>query len=316
MEGVKKKLDLAGRSLFIEEGKDMEKKIEDEAEEKNQHEKMKEAEAIKTQPEEKKEVEEKKIEVQEREETQPVNLVVELGCKKEVQEKKAEWELAVGSLENVVAYATVDTASNVLHGKPLVKENARVSITRVIQGSAKIPFPIEDEIMTVEQALGTYIAWPRQLISEVKTSVALVNGTPKVVFYLTYITSSLHNMVYLVCHLVSSSIYIILLLFLHSQFFFQFFQGGKKNAGRRWKKVTDCVQEPKYVVEFGADYPPSLKRLWLWAKDALTDGRTITFHLREEAFASTNKQVLFLSDIHALCSGGEISGSVICLFIK
>ena len=110
--------------------------------------------------------------------------MVELGCKKEVEEKKAEWELAVGSLENVVAYATIDTANNVLHGKPLVKENARVSITRVIQGSAKIPFPIEDEIMTVEQAMGTYIAWPRQLISEVKTSVALVNGTPKVFFFL------------------------------------------------------------------------------------------------------------------------------------
>ena len=38
----------------------MEKKIEDEAEEKNQHEKMKEAEAIKTQPEEKKELKRRK----------------------------------------------------------------------------------------------------------------------------------------------------------------------------------------------------------------------------------------------------------------
>lgn len=28
------------------------------------------------------------------------------------------------------------------------------------------------------------------------------------------------------------------------------------------------------------------------------------------------KQVLFLSDFHALCAGGEISGSVICLFIN
>lgn len=80
--------------------------------------------------------------------------------------------------------------------------------------------------------------------------------------------------------------------------------------------MTDCVQEPEYVVEFGADYPPILKGLWLWAKDSLRDDRTITFELKEEAFKSTAKQVLFLSDIHALCSGGEISGSVICMYIK
>lgn len=98
-----------------------------------------------------------------------------------------EWELAIDSPTNVVAYATVDTVCDVLHGKPLGKENARVSITRVIQGSVEIPFPIQDEIVTVEQAVGTYIAWPRDLIKEVKRDkVALrvaVKGT-KVQFFL------------------------------------------------------------------------------------------------------------------------------------
>lgn len=89
-----------------------------------------------------------------------------------------EWELAIGSRTNVVAYATIDTVSDVLHGKPLPKENARVSITRVIQGAVEIPFPIGDEIVTVEQALGTYIAWPRDLIVEVNASSVQVNPTP------------------------------------------------------------------------------------------------------------------------------------------
>lgn len=93
-----------------------------------------------------------------------------------------EWELTIGSPTNIVAYATIDVESNVIHGKPLAKENARVSITRVVQGTAQIPFPINDEIMTVEQALGTYIAWPRNITHEVKTSSAPVKETLKVNF--------------------------------------------------------------------------------------------------------------------------------------
>ena len=92
----------------------------------------------------------------------------------------SERKLAVGSPTNFVAYGIVDTISDVLHGKPLEKENARVSITHVIQGTAKIPFPIGDEIMTVEQACGTFIAWPRDLILE-EDSGALVNPNAKVI---------------------------------------------------------------------------------------------------------------------------------------
>lgn len=66
----------------------------------------------------------------------------------------------------------------------------------------------------------------------------------------------------------------------------------------------------------GANYPSALNRLWAWAKDALADGRTMCFELSREAFGSTKKQVILLSDIHAVCSGGEMAGSIICLFIQ
>lgn len=85
---------------------------------------------------------------------------------------------------------------------------------------------------------------------------------------------------------------------------------------KKWKKVTDCVLQEEYVLDMDADYPPVLKRLWLWAKKALTDGQVSTFLLSEEAFGSTNKKAIFLPDVHALCSGDEISGSIICMFIK
>lgn len=114
--------------------------------------------------------------------------------------------MTIGSPTNVVVYATIDVESNVLHGKPLSKENARVSITRVIQGAAQIPYPINDEIINVEQAVGTYIAWPRNLTRKVKKSSAPVKGTLK---------------------------------------------GGKKNGGKKLKRLTDCVSEPDYVVTMG-----------------------------------------------------------------
>lgn len=80
--------------------------------------------------------------------------------------------------------------------------------------------------------------------------------------------------------------------------------------------MADIVKKPEFVLDMGDDYPPTLKHMWLWAKEALKDGKTSRFVLCKEAFGSAKKQVLFLSDFHALCAGGEISGSVICLFIK
>lgn len=95
-----------------------------------------------------------------------------------------EWELTIDSPTNVVAYGTVDTVCKVIHGKHLPEENARVSITRVVQGSALIPFPIQDEITIVEQAVGTFVEWPRHLIVKVKKSSNASKETQKVSFYI------------------------------------------------------------------------------------------------------------------------------------
>lgn len=82
--------------------------------------------------------------------------------------------------------------------------------------------------------------------------------------------------------------------------------------------MKECLNKTnaEYVVNMGADYPPSLKRLWVWANENLKDGLSYSFNLCEEAFGSTQKQVLFLSDVHALCFEGELSGSTICIYIQ
>ncbi|XP_074337457.1 uncharacterized protein LOC141674646 [Apium graveolens] len=63
------------------------------------------------------------------------------------------------------------------------------------------------------------------------------------------------------------------------------------------------------------NYPSALKRLWTWAKNSLSDGQTFSFELSKQAFGLSKKQTMFLSDVHTVCSRGEMAGSVICLYI-
>ncbi|KAL1818674.1 hypothetical protein ACET3Z_013543 [Daucus carota] len=77
-------------------------------------------------------------------------------------------ELSVDKIDNKVAFGVVfddeDMASTV-HGVPLKPEHARVSVDGIIQGGAQVPVPIHGEIETVEQAVGSLLAWPRDLIT-------------------------------------------------------------------------------------------------------------------------------------------------------
>ncbi|XP_074369111.1 uncharacterized protein LOC141709393 [Apium graveolens] len=199
-----------------------------------------------------------------------VETMVKKGVETEVG--SLEWMLAVGTPYNVVAYTIMGNdvlgGEKIMHGLPLAKENARVSITRVVSGSAAIPVPVGDEIKTVNEAVGKYIAWPRDLILEVNTSVAPMVEPKK---------------------------------------------GGKKSAVKKWKHVKDCIEE--YVVKMGPNYLHALKCLWIWENEALSNDQTTSFKLSQEALGSTKKYCLFLSDVYALCTRGEISASIICIYI-
>ena len=76
-------------------------------------------------------------------------------------------ELAVGTIENKVAFGLLfddDNMNKSIHGVPIESRCVRVSMDGPIQGQAKIPKPVPGEIETVEQAVGSYVSWPRDLI--------------------------------------------------------------------------------------------------------------------------------------------------------
>ena len=73
------------------------------------------------------------------------------------------------SLDNIVAIGTiievaVQSSNQTIHGVPLGEGNMRVSVIRSIIDDAKLPFPIKDDIMTVHDAIGTCVAWPKNMI--------------------------------------------------------------------------------------------------------------------------------------------------------
>ncbi|VFQ62668.1 unnamed protein product [Cuscuta campestris] len=76
-------------------------------------------------------------------------------------------QLAFGSVDNIVAHAKVYGFSRMddltLHGEKLGEEYAKVSITEAIQ-DVDIPVQFPGEVLTVEQAKGTFVASPKELI--------------------------------------------------------------------------------------------------------------------------------------------------------
>ncbi|XP_024185678.2 uncharacterized protein LOC112190476 [Rosa chinensis] len=76
-------------------------------------------------------------------------------------------KLALGSIDHIVALATVmecDDSSLTCHDYPLGDNNVRVSVYCALDEKALVPFPVADEILTVRQAMGSWVAWPKELV--------------------------------------------------------------------------------------------------------------------------------------------------------
>ena len=52
-----------------------------------------------------------------------------------------------------------------LHNLPLPPNHVKVRVDVAFEGDAPLPVPQEAaDVMTVEQAIGTYVAWPNHLV--------------------------------------------------------------------------------------------------------------------------------------------------------
>ncbi|KAL8105256.1 hypothetical protein AgCh_029157 [Apium graveolens] len=84
-------------------------------------------------------------------------------------EKKAprSCELSVDNIKNKVAFGSIfdDPMNSVVHGVPMQPEHVRVSMDGAIQADSLLPLPIEGELETVRQAIGSTVSWPQDLIT-------------------------------------------------------------------------------------------------------------------------------------------------------
>lgn len=61
-----------------------------------------------------------------------------------------------------------NNSTDTLHSCPLPSDHVKVSVEFAIEGEEKsyIPVPIEGgNIFTIEDAVGTFVAWPKRLVS-------------------------------------------------------------------------------------------------------------------------------------------------------
>lgn len=71
------------------------------------------------------------------------------------------------NIENKVAFGMVleeDSMNQLVHGMPMPSGCARVLVDGIIQKDALVPVPVRGEIEKVQEAVGSQLAWPRNLI--------------------------------------------------------------------------------------------------------------------------------------------------------
>lgn len=66
--------------------------------------------------------------------------------------------VATGKVHNI------PNVARVVHGVPLLPNHVRVSIEYVSEQEALLPIPLKDEAYTLNEALGTHVAWPSHLV--------------------------------------------------------------------------------------------------------------------------------------------------------
>lgn len=79
-------------------------------------------------------------------------------------QKDVKCKLYIEQGGDVVALGRVVATKGNVHGKSLAPGNYRVVVDRCLDGSAKLPVSVGDEMTLVVHAVNSYVAWPSHLI--------------------------------------------------------------------------------------------------------------------------------------------------------
>ncbi|CAB4283667.1 unnamed protein product [Prunus armeniaca] len=81
--------------------------------------------------------------------------------------KGKDCKLAFDSKDNIVASGTIvdiNVPQQLLHNVPLGEGNIKVFVNYAINGASPLPMPVKGVLNTVEDAVGSQVAWPEDLI--------------------------------------------------------------------------------------------------------------------------------------------------------
>ncbi|CAB4283012.1 unnamed protein product [Prunus armeniaca] len=131
--------------------------------------------------------------------------VCEDGCDDVVEQTEVEankgkdCKLAFSSKDNIVASGTIvdiNVPQQLLHNVPLGKENIRVSVNYAINGASPLPIPVKGVLNTVEDDIGSQVAWPEDLIVFIDDVVKLMSQGQTLASYIDEDIFGVEKMIY------------------------------------------------------------------------------------------------------------------------
>ena len=96
--------------------------------------------------------------------------------------------MGIGTTNNIVAVGMVFEKSGPhekIHNVSLGEENVRVCITKVTEAifsNVALPIPVGDEMTQIKDAIGSFVAWPKELVCiGVEVNYLLISCYKKIV---------------------------------------------------------------------------------------------------------------------------------------
>ncbi|KAL6554671.1 hypothetical protein OROHE_007410 [Orobanche hederae] len=133
--------------------------------------------------------------------------------------------------------------------------NVRVSVSFPTQENAKVPFPVSDEIVTVRQACGSWVAWLEELVIYTPLSPSEKRRTYDEDF----------------------------------QAIEDYMDDDDEDI-----QVIQKAFDSKLLKEVAVGLPNSLSMLCMWGEEGFKDSKTIHFHMEAEVFGEIRNSYIYI----------------------
>ncbi|KAL6588177.1 hypothetical protein OROMI_001155 [Orobanche minor] len=168
-----------------------------------------------------------------------------------------------------------------IHGVPLGEGNVRVSVSFPTQENAKVLFPVSDEIVTVRQACGSWVAWPEELVIYTPLSPSEKPNKKRRT---------------------------------DDEDFQAIDDYMDDDDDDEDIQVIQKSFDSKLLREVAVGLPNSLSMLCMWGEEGFKDSKTIHFHMEAEVFGEIRNSYIYGEDVLKMANMEKVTGNIIVIY--